>query len=62
MTIEMAQTCDGCGQSRSISFGYYGQPRDRESARKTGGWLVVKEFKDLCSKCVDRAISAETEK
>jgi hypothetical protein len=59
MSVDITQTCDGCGKTRSIDFGYHGQPRDRESARRNGGWLIVKEFSDLCADCVDRAVKKD---
>lgn len=56
MTIDITQTCNGCGESRNLIVGYYGGRDIIKQAAESGGWRAVQEFRHLCSKCIAKAV------
>lgn len=55
--IVVTQSCDGCGLSRFLTVGYSGDLGTIKRAANLGGWREVREFKHLCTDCINNALS-----
>jgi len=57
MSVEIIQTCDGCGTSRVLAVGYRGGRDTIKQAADQAGWRAVQEFRHLCAGCIVKAIA-----
>lgn len=60
MSIEIKQSCDGCGAERFLGEGSHGEQLNIEVAMgrgEGGGWKEVEPGKHLCRNCVKKVLS-----
>jgi hypothetical protein len=51
MTLQVIQTCDGCGEQREL--------KGRQTANEAG-WREVSSNKHLCAKCISKALASDS--
>lgn len=60
MTIEVKQTCNGCGAERELEIYTQMGEQTVANAAEKNGWREPRKGKHLCPPCIDKALEGDT--